>query len=96
MIAQGTTLGFRYTIPLLAITGFALGVVYFSSLRRGVHVSVVSHSWVPYVLWALVRITAVALLLTFAVRWGVPALLAALVGFLAARQLAVRGARRLA
>lgn len=81
---------------LLAIGGFALGVAYFASLRRGVCLSIARQAWLPYMVWALVRIAAAALFLTFAVRWGVPALLAAFTGFLAARMLALRGARRLA
>lgn len=96
MIAHGAMASFRYAIPLLAAAGFAVGVAYFASLRRGVHLAVVSKAWVPYVLWALTRIIAVSLLFMFAARWGVLPLLAAFGGFLVARQLAVRGAGRLA
>jgi hypothetical protein len=96
MIAHGAIASLRYTVPLLAVAGFAVGLAYFAFLRRGVHLAVASEAWAPYVLWALARIIAVALLFTFAVRWGVPALLAAFAGFLVARQLAVRGAGRLA
>lgn len=95
MIAHDISASLRPAVLLLAIAGFVLGVTYFASLRRGVRLSIARHAWLPYILWALARIAAAALFFAFAVRWGVPALLAAFVGFLAARQLAVRAARRL-
>lgn len=81
---------------LLAVGGFALGLGYFASLRHGVQLAIARHVWRPYIVWALVRIAAAALFFTFVLRWGLPALLAAFAGFLAARTLAMRGARRLA
>jgi len=68
-------------------------MAYFASLRRGVRLSVERHAWLRYILSALTRIVTAAIFFTFAVRWGAPALLAAFVGFLAARHLAVRAAR---
>lgn len=96
MIADDIIAALRPVVLLLAIAGFVLGMAYFASLRRGVQLSIARHAWLPYMLWALGRIAAAAIFFTFAVRWGVPALLAAFAGFLAARQLAVRTARRLA
>ena len=96
MIAHGSLASPRPTVLLLGIAGFAMGLAYFASLRRGVQLSIVSHAWLQYMLWALARTAAAALFFTFAMRWGAPALLAAFAGFLIARQLAVRGARRLA
>jgi F1F0 ATPase subunit 2 len=96
MIAQHTLASFRAAVPLLAAAGFLLGTAYFAMLRRGVRLSVAGGAWSPYMLLALVRTVAAAIFFAFAVRWGVPALLAAFVGFLAARHLAVRAARRLA
>jgi F1F0 ATPase subunit 2 len=86
----------RLAVPLLAAAGFLLGIAYFASLRRGVELAVARSAWSPYMLLALARIAATALFFTFAARWGVPSLLAPFAGFLAARQLAVRAARRLA
>ncbi len=96
MIARQTSAGLWPTVPLLAIAGFVLGIAYFASLRRGVRLSVERRAWWGYGPSALIRIAAAALFFTLAVRWGAPALLAALAGFLVARHLAVRAARRLA
>lgn len=96
MTAHNNLASLRPAVLLLTAGGFALGIVYFASLRHGVRLSIARHAWLPYMLWALTRITAAALFFAFAVRWGVPALLAAFAGFLAARQLVVRAARRLA
>jgi F1F0 ATPase subunit 2 len=83
-------------IPPLAAAGFVLGKAYFASLRRGVRISIARRAWAPYMLSASARIAAAALFFTLAVRWGAPGLLAGFTGFLAARQLALRAARRLA
>lgn len=80
-------------IPVFAAAGFAFGSAYFASLRRGLRICVAGRAWSSYVLLALVRILAAALFLAFAVRWGLPSLLAAFAGFLIARHLAVRAAR---
>jgi hypothetical protein len=84
----------RPAVALFAAAGFGLGVAYFASLRQGVRLAFARHAWSPYVLLALARIAAAALFFALAVRWGVPALLAAFAGFLIARQIAVRAARR--
>ncbi|MDE2050787.1 MAG: hypothetical protein KGL45_13070 [Gammaproteobacteria bacterium] len=91
MTARDTT-----AVAVFAAAGLVLGTAYFASLRRGVLRAVARHAWLSYMLLAPARIAAAALLFTFAVRWGVAALLAAFAGFLLARQLAVRAARRLA
>lgn len=81
-------------VPVFAAAGFAFGSAYFASLRRGLRTSVAERAWSSYVLLALARILSAALFLGFAVRWGLPSLLAAFAGFLIARHLAVRAARR--
>jgi len=96
MIAHDVVAGVRPAILLLAVAGLALGVVYFASMRRGVQLSIARQAWLSYLAWAFVRIAATALCFTFAVHWGLSALLAAFAGFLVARTLALRGARRLA
>ena len=83
-------------VAACALAGLMLGMAYFASLRRGVRISVARHAWVPYMLSAAVRIAAAAAFFAFVVRWGMPALLGAFAGFLVARQLALRAARRLA
>lgn len=96
MMTHDTSASLWAAVPVLAAAGFAVGVAYFASLRRGVRLSTASHAWLPYMLWALARIVAAALFFMFAVRWGMPALLAAFAGFLFARLLALRGARGVA
>lgn len=96
MIAHQTLASLWLTAPLLATAGLVVGVAYFGSLRRSVSLSVERHAWWRYMSAALTRIVAAALFFTLDVHWGAPALLAAFAGFLAARLLAVRAARRLA
>ena len=94
MIAHDVGSGLRPALALLAVAGFALGVVYFASLRRGVHLAIARQAWLPCMAWGFLRIAAATLFFTFPVHWGLPAPLAAFAGFLAARTLALRGARR--
>jgi len=96
MIAHRMLAGLWPAGPLLATAGLILGVAYFGSLRRSVRLSIEQHAWWRYMVAALTRIVAAALFFTLAVRWGAAALLAAFAGFLVARLLAVRAARRLA
>ena len=93
MIARDS-LAWLQAAASFAAAGFALGIGYFASLRRGLRLAVTRRAWFTYGLSAVARILAAALLLTFAARWGLPALLAAFAGFLIARHLAVRAARR--
>ena len=94
MIAHDVVSGLRTATLLLAVAGFALGVVYFASLRRGVHLAIARQAWLPCVAWGFARIAVATLLFGFAVHRGLPAVLAAFTGFLAARAFALRGARR--
>lgn len=96
MITHPTLAGLWPAAPLLATAGFALGAAYFASLRRSVRLSLERDLWRRYVPPAIIRIAAAALFFSLAVRWGLPALLAAFAGFLAARYLALRSARRVA
>ena len=83
-------------VAVFTAAGLVLGSAYFATLRRGVQIAVARHAWMPCMLLALARVGAAALFFIFAVRWGAAALMAAFAGFLLARQLAVRAARRLA
>lgn len=96
MMTHGALASLWPAVVLFGLAGYVLGRSYFAFLRRGVRLSVARRVWAPYMLGALVRIAAAALFFAFIVRWGAPALLAAFAGFLAARQLALRAARRLA
>jgi len=79
---------------LLAAGGLIFGWGYFAALRRGV-VAYVAHNraW-RAVAWTLARLAAAVLFFGLAVRAGAWPFLAAFLGFLAARQIAVRAARR--
>jgi hypothetical protein len=78
----------------MALAGFVFGVVYFATLRRTI-VSVATRRGGrgPLVL-TLGRIGAAVLFLAAAARLGAAPLLAALLGFMLARTVAVRAARR--
>lgn len=96
MIAHGALATLLAAAAAFAAAGFLLGAGYFASLRREVRLAVARRGWSSYMLSALARIAAATLFFVFAVRWGVPSLLAAFAGFVAARQLAVRRAGRIA
>lgn len=78
---------------LCAAAGLVVGCGYFAALRRGVGLIVARGAAVWSVLWVLVRVGGAALFFALVVRWGAMPLLAAFLGFLAARHLAVRTAR---
>jgi hypothetical protein len=96
MIARDALTFLRPAAAGFVAAGFVLGLGYFASLRRGLRLAVTRGAWLPYWLLAIARIVAAALFFSFAVRRGVPALLAMFAGFLIARHLAVRAARRIA
>jgi len=81
---------------LLAAGGLAFGWSYFAALRRGIDAYTAQGSVFKSLLWMLTRAAAAVLFFVFAVRWGAWPLVAAFLGFLAARQIAVRAARRAA
>jgi hypothetical protein len=93
---------------LFAAAGLVLGYGYFLSLRRTIDRQAIRGAWLRSLLWSLLRMAAAALFFVVLVRWGGAALgetarrwtaaplLAAFAGFLVARQLAVRSARRAA
>jgi hypothetical protein len=80
--------------PLFAVAGMAFGRAYFATLRRGVAAYAAGGAVRGCVGWLLARLIAAALFFAFAVHWGAWPLLAAFLGFLAARWIAVRAARR--
>ena len=95
MIGAILAAGFARTL-LAAIAGLAFGWAYFAALRRTVEVYLAGrHRFVPALL-TLARIAGAMVFLTVAVRFGALLLLAAFLGFLGARALALRAARRVA
>jgi hypothetical protein len=79
---------------LFAAAGLALGWCYFATLRRSVAACTARGGLRRCVGWLLARLMGAALFFAFAVHWGAWPLLAAFLGFLGARQLALRAARR--
>lgn len=79
---------------LFSAGGIALGWGYFAALRHGVKLYVTRGALLKGLYWMIARLAGAALFFAFAVRFGAWPLLGAFIGFLAARQLAVRDARR--
>lgn len=79
-----------------AAGGLVFGWVYFAALRRTVEFYAAGGGRLVPAVLTLARIAGVIAFLGFAVRFGALPLLAAFLGFLAARALAVRAARRTA
>jgi F1F0 ATPase subunit 2 len=82
-------------IPLVAIlAGLLVGVAYFAALRWAVGLYVAGEGWFGPVALTLGRFLGIAAFLAVAVRFGATALLAGSLGFLIARAIMVRAARR--
>ncbi|MBW4050817.1 MAG: hypothetical protein HIU85_05035 [Proteobacteria bacterium] len=81
---------------LFAAMGLAFGRAYFAALRRDVAAYTAAEAGA---LWRsigglLARLAAAAVFFAFTMAWGAWPLLAAFLGFLTARQLALRAARK--
>ncbi len=79
---------------LFAAAGLAFGWGYFATLRRSVAACTARGAPWRCVGSVLARLAGAALFFAFAVRWGAWPLLAAFLGFLGARQIALRAAGR--
>jgi len=79
-----------------ALAGLGFGLAYFAALRRTVDLYVAGHSRFLATALTIGRLVAAVLFCGFAARFGALSLLVALLGFLAARSLALRAARRAA
>jgi F1F0 ATPase subunit 2 len=77
-----------------ALAGLAGGLLYFAALRRTVTLLASGESWIGALTWSLGRFGAAVIMLLLLARLGAAPLLAALLGFLAARAIAIRAARR--
>ena len=81
-------------IPSAAVAGLVLGFVYFAALRRTVDLYSAGHGWILPTSLTLARLAG-AVAVFAAVAWlGAAPLLAASLGFLAARAVMLRSARR--
>jgi len=90
----GSTLALSLT--LFAFAGPAFGWAYFAALRRTADLYASDQARVLPAVLALGRLAAAMVFFGFAARVGALPLLAAFLGFLGARALALRAARRVA
>jgi len=79
---------------LMAVAGLAFGFGYFASLKRSVTMFVGGKGWLGPLALTLGRIGAAVGFLFVAAKLGAAPLLAAFIGFLMARALALRAERR--
>ena len=80
-------------VLVMAFTGGAFGLVYFAALRRTVALLATGSGWASPLLFTLCRIIGAVAFLTLAAKLGAAPLLAAFLGFLVARAIAVRVVR---
>ncbi len=78
----------------MAFSGFAFGLIYFAALQRSVRLFTSNRRWLGPVAFTLGRIAAAVVFLGLAAKLGALFLLAAFVGFLLARAVSLRAARR--
>ena len=78
----------------MAVAGLAFGWVYFASLKHSVALFVGGKGWLGPLALTLGRIGAAGAFLLVAAKLGAAPLLAAFIGFLMARALALRAERR--
>ena len=79
---------------LMAVAGLAFGFIYFASLKRCVSLFVGSKGWLGPLALTLGRMGAAVAFLFVAAKLGAAPLLAAFIGFLIARALALCAERR--
>lgn len=82
------------SVPLAAIAGLLFGLAYFAAMRRTVAIFVAGGGWARPGALTLARLAAAGCGFALAAWFGAAPLLAAMAGFLAARTLALRAARR--
>lgn len=81
-------------VAAMALGGFLLGLTYFAALRRTVALYGAGRGWLSPAILTLGRIAVAVAIFAFAATLGALSLLAAFAGFLAARFVSVRRARR--
>lgn len=91
----GTALISAAALPgAMAIAGFVFGRLYFALLWRTVGRFAVGRGWLDPLALTLGRMGAAVILLTIAAKLGAAPLLATFLGFMLARAVALRAARR--
>jgi hypothetical protein len=84
---------YPWLILLPAAAGIAFGWGYFATLRHATAVFAAAGSVAHCIGWLLLRLGAACLFFALTVHWGPWPLLAAFLGFLGSRQIALRTAR---
>jgi len=82
------------TIAVSLLAGVAFGLLYFRAMRASVHHLVTGASTGKHIGLTLARIAVAGTFAFLLALWGAAALLSGFAGFLAARALALRAARR--
>ena len=78
----------------LGLAGFAFGLVYFAAVKRTATLFAAGSGWLAPAALTIARIASAATLLALAAKPGAASLLAAFAGFMLARTVALRAARR--
>lgn len=81
-------------IMVMAVAGFTFGLAYFAAVRRTIALFVAGRGWLRPAALTLGRIAAAVIFLAIAAKLGASSLLSAFIGFLLARAMAIRAARR--
>jgi N-ATPase, AtpR subunit len=91
---DGTLASTLVVAAAMAFAGLALGLIYFRALRRTVDLFAGGRGWLGPAGLTLARIAGAVIVLTFMARLGAMPLLAGFLGFLLARAVSLRSARR--
>lgn len=94
-MTQAAQLPFALLVLAIASAGFVFGLAYFAALKRSASLFAYGRSRAAALALTLGRIAAAFLFLSAVARLGAACLLAAFLGFLLARALALRAARRM-
>jgi N-ATPase, AtpR subunit len=78
----------------IGLAGFVFGIAYFGAVQRTATLFAAGSGWLAPAALTIARIAAAATLLAYAAKLGAAPLLAAFAGFLLARAVALRAARR--
>ncbi len=92
MIRETVALDVELTLAT-ALMGFVIGLVYFAALHKSVVLFATESTRLGASALTIGRIVALAVILSFTARLGATPLLAAFLGFLLARAIALRVAR---
>jgi hypothetical protein len=91
---DGTLASTLVVAAAMAFAGSALGLIYFRAMRRTVDLFAGGRGWLGPAGLTLARIAGAVIVLTFMARLGAMPLLAGFLGFLLARAISLRSARR--